>query len=291
MTNVKFINTQELFALSQSNKSFIIIDTRSEETYLKEHIPNAINMPEIFSYLSTSTNEGFDHLNKTFTELFGKAGLTGKEQVVFYDEALNTDFGRACRGAFLLHYFKYPRILILNGSFQIWKELGLPVEKRFLKVNAHISMNNKINKGLMVDAVELFRSLSDSCIVTLDVRDINEWIGEVASPSSQEDGLRKGRIPGARWIEWRRFMKLGQFGYIFKSPKEVLAECHSAGIVQTDTIYIYCYKGSRAALVYFILIHAGFKNVHVYFSSWYEWAQCLNMPVEQKLSKALGRSS
>lgn len=285
MHNIEFVSTLELFKLTQSNNSLILIDTRSEAEYRKGHLPNAIHMPAIFSYLSSSTSEGMKQLEKTFIDLFGKAGLSGKEHVVFYDDALNTDFGRACRGAFLLLYFKYAYISILNGGFQTWKAMKLPIDTEDSKANEKCFVAKEKELKLIVDIPQLLQALSDLQVIILDVRDTSEWIGQTAAPGFTESELCKGRIPGAYWIEWRRFIKSAHYGYVFKNPEEILAECFSAGISQNDNIYLYCYRGARAALVYFALMQAGFKNVSIYFASWHEWAQCSNVPVEEGFPK------
>ncbi len=38
--------------------AIVPIDTRSPEAYAAGHLPGAINMPEIFTFLATSTPEG-----------------------------------------------------------------------------------------------------------------------------------------------------------------------------------------------------------------------------------------
>ena len=83
-------------------------------------------------------------------------------------------------------------------------------------------------------------------IALLDVRDVDEWIGESSSPYGKDFCPRKGRIPGAVWLEWYRMMKPTAEGPRFKSKDEILAECATVGISETTPVYLYCFKGARA---------------------------------------------
>jgi 3-mercaptopyruvate sulfurtransferase SseA len=73
-------------------------------------------------------------------------------------------------------------------------------------------------------------AVHDTHVAILDVRDVDEWIGESSSPYGRDYCPRKGRIPGARWIEWYRMMKPTPAGQRFKSRDEILAECATVGI-------------------------------------------------------------
>jgi thiosulfate/3-mercaptopyruvate sulfurtransferase len=80
----------------------IPIDTRDPESFAAGHIPGAVNAHDIFTYLATSTPEGQRELQTKFTEVFGNAGLSGKELAVVYEQSMNTGFGQSCRGYYLL---------------------------------------------------------------------------------------------------------------------------------------------------------------------------------------------
>src|SRR5438105_1646466 len=110
------IEPAELSALL-STEPVVIIDTRSPEEYAVSHIPGAVNIRDIFSYLSTSTPEGLEAMQSMFAELLGAAGLSGQELAVIYEDTMNTGFGQSCRGYFLLKYLGYPRVSILHGGY------------------------------------------------------------------------------------------------------------------------------------------------------------------------------
>jgi thiosulfate/3-mercaptopyruvate sulfurtransferase len=65
-----------------------------------------------------------------------------------------------------------------------------------------------------------------------------------------------------------------------KSALEVQAECATAGIAPSDTVFLYCFKGARASNSFLALKQAGFTDVRMYFGSWNEWSRDPALPIE-----------
>ena len=80
----EFLTTVEELSESLYRDDIVIIDTREPEDYIVEHIPGAINIYEIFSYLTTKENGGYESMRKTFSKLFGNAGISTNKKVVAY---------------------------------------------------------------------------------------------------------------------------------------------------------------------------------------------------------------
>jgi thiosulfate/3-mercaptopyruvate sulfurtransferase len=57
-----------------------VIDTRDPDVYAKGHLPGAVNLREIFTYLATSDPDGLAAMKGKLDEAFGAAGLSGKER-------------------------------------------------------------------------------------------------------------------------------------------------------------------------------------------------------------------
>jgi thiosulfate/3-mercaptopyruvate sulfurtransferase len=257
----------------------VIIDTRDADTYAAGHLPGAVNMREIFTFLATSTAEGLGALKSTFAEHFGAVGLSGAETAVFYEDALNSGYGQSCRGYYLLTWLGYPKIKVLNGGFSAWTAKGLPVSTTAAAPAAASFPANLAMADVMLTKDDVAAALGTAAVL-LDVRDIDEWTGESSSPYGKDFAPRKGRLPGAKWIEWYRFMKPSAQGPVFKSPLEVQAECATAGIAPDDTVYLYCFKGARASNSFLALKQAGFSDVRMYFGSWNEWSRDDALPIE-----------
>jgi len=278
MSEPVLITPDELSTLMTTDK-VVLIDTRDADAYAGGHLPGAVNLREIFTFLATSTAEGLMALKQTFADSFGGAGLSGEETAVLYEESMNSGFGQSCRGYFLLSWLKYPKIRILHGGIAAWKAAGLPVDTAAAAPVGKTFPLPDTTASLMVTKDEMLAAL-DSDVVLLDVRDVDEWIGESSSPYGKDYAPRKGRIPGARWIEWYRFMKPSAAGPMFKSPDEILADCRSAGISPKDPVFLYCFKGARASNTYVALKEAGFSDVRMYFGSWNEWSREPGLPIE-----------
>ena len=260
----------------------VIIDTRDAEAYASEHIPGSVNLREIFTYLATSTPEGLEDLKQSFTSQLGAVGLSGKETAVFYEDSLNSGYGQSCRGYFLLTWLGYPKIQVLNGGLSAWKAAGLPTTKEITTPVCTTFPFNASGADVMVTLEEVMKKLGSNTVL-MDVRDVDEWIGDSSSPYGKDFAPRKGRLPGAKWVEWYRFMKPSGVGPVFKSPDEIRAECSTAGIKSSDEIILYCFKGARASNTYLALKQAGFNNVKMYFGSWNEWSRNPSLPIETGL--------
>ncbi len=275
------ISPKELFDSMSSDQ--VIIDTRDPESYAAGHLEGAVNIHDIFTYLATSSPEGMAELTSKFSEEFGACGLDGIKTAVLYEESMSTGFGQSCRGYFLLSYLGYPSTRVLHGGIQAWREENLPISTEEIIPTAADFPVDAINASLMLDADQMKQALDDPSIALLDVRDIDEWIGESSSPYGIDFCPRKGRIPGAVWIEWYRLMKPTPSGPMIKSKNEVLAECATVGITVDTPVYIYCFKGARASNSFLALKEAGIKDVRIYFGSWNEWSRNDGLPIEEGL--------
>ncbi len=258
----------------------VVIDTRAPEDYAAGHIPGAVNIREIFSYLATSTPEGVAAMQQTFAGLLGAAGLSGPEHAVFYEDAMNNGYGQSCRGYFLLKYLGYPNVSILHGGLKAWTDAGLPLTTEASLPEAKTFPLNA-DESLMVTTAAMLKSLDDPSIVKLDVRDWDEWVGESSSPYGKDFTPRKGRIPDAVLIEWYTLMKPASDVPVFKSNEEIKEIAAKVGITADSSVNIYCFKGARASNACVALNEAGIKNVKIYFASWNEWSRDLSLPIEE----------
>ncbi|MBH8611799.1 MULTISPECIES: sulfurtransferase [Pseudomonas] len=263
----------------------VLIDTRDAASYAEAHLPGAVNIHEIFTYLATTTPEGLTALNDVFIQAFAKAGLSGREVALVYEQSMTTGFGQSCRGYVLLRYLGYPRdkIKILHGGYSAWRNAGLPsTSEASVPAPATFPSTNG-ERSLFVNLDEMKRIVATPNIVKLDVRDVDEWIGESSSPYGKDFCPRKGRIPGSVWLEWYRMMKPTAQGPMFKSPSEILAECATVGIGPDTPVVVFCFKGARASNTFVALEEAGIRNVRLYLGSWNEWSRDLTLPIEEGL--------
>lgn len=279
MTDNILISPSQLQQMSESLPT-VIIDTRSPDAYAAGHIPGAVNLHDIFTFLATSSKEGLEELRGKFAEAFGAAGLSGEELAIIYEDSMNTGFGQSCRGYFLLQFLGYPKAAILHGGYQAWIAEGLPTSTDTPSPEAKSFPVEESAASVMLTKDDMLAALDDNGIVKLDVRDVDEWVGTSSSPYGIDFCPRKGRIPGAVWLEWYRMMKPGEEVPVFKSKEELQAECATVGISPDTTVYLYCFKGARASNTFVALKEAGVKDVRLYFGSWNEWSRDPELPIE-----------
>jgi thiosulfate/3-mercaptopyruvate sulfurtransferase len=279
MSGKVLVTPAELSELSKS-EPIVVIDTRDPATYAAGHIPGAVNIHDIFTYLATSTPEGVAAMREKFAGVFGAAGLSGKETAVVYEQSMNTGFGQSCRGYVLLSYLGYPKMKILHGGYAAWTAAGLPTTTDVPAPAPKSFPLDSAAMGILVDLQAMKAAVADPNIVKLDTRDVDEWIADSSSPYGKDFCPRKGRIPGARWIEWYRMMKPSAAGPMFKSRDEILAECATVGVTPTTPVVLYCFKGARASNTLVALKEAGIENVTLYFGSWNEWSRDPSLPIE-----------
>lgn len=280
MNDRVLISPAELVAMTKSEK-VVLIDTRDAASFAEAHIPGAVNIHEVFTYLATSTPEGLAALRDTFAAAFGRAGLSGKETAVIYEQSMATGFGQSCRGYVLLRYMGYPKIRVLHGGYTAWRAVGFPSATEIIAPTARTFPVRPDTGRVLMDLQTMKAAVADRTIIKLDVRDVDEWIGESSSPYGKDFCPRKGRIPGAVWIEWYRMMKPTPGGQMFKSREEILAECATVGITPDTPVVVYCFKGARASNTFIALEEAGIKNVSLYFGSWNEWSRDPSLPIEE----------
>ena len=197
---------------------------------------------------------------------------------------MNSGFGQSCRGYYLLDHAR-----LSQGQGAAWR-------LRRLGRRGPAGHDRRADAGerprfaivpeagdILIDAKTMLAAVGKPGIALLDVRDVDEWIGESSSPYGKDYCPRKGRIPGAVWLEWYRMMKPTAEGPRFKSKDEILAECATVGITPNTPVYLYCFKGARASNTFLALKNAGVKDVRMYFGSWNEWSRDPSLPIEEGL--------
>ena len=278
MKNI-LISPEEAYPLIHAGTA-LFIDVRDAEFYKLEHIGNAVNIPDIFYFLSKSSDEGLNELETHFQKCFSEAGAGDPLLFIFYEDSLTKRYCGACRGYWLSQFLGHGNARILYGGLDAWKANGFPVESGKSQPKP-VGFTVKRNTAFLATKKDVLDAVENPDIKLLDDRDADEWNAESSSPYGKDFAPRMGRIPGAVWIEWRLFMETREGFPAFKSAEEIRALCAEQGILTDDEVIIYCFKGARASNTFVALKLAGFKHVRVYFASWNEWSRDPSLPIEQ----------
>jgi len=281
LKNKVLISAKELIGFS-SAETFAIIDTREQAEYVKGHIPGAVNIHRIFTYLATEDNGGLETLSQTFVKEFSAAGISNKDFIVIYEDTFNNGYGQSCRGYFILKYMGHENVSILHGGFAAWQQEGYEITVE-IPVKPKTEFKPNINNNIVVTKEQMKEAIEKKEVVILDCRDKDEWTGENSSPYGKDFCPRKGRIPGAVWLEWHLLMNNNSGIPLFRSNEEILEQCQQVGITPQSEVIVYCFKGSRASNTIVALQQAGIKNVKNYFASWNEWSRDFSLPIDNSI--------
>jgi thiosulfate/3-mercaptopyruvate sulfurtransferase len=269
------------------------IDVRDPNIYAEGHLKNAVNAYDFFTYLlPTSTKDDTDQMKKYFEKRFGELGITGKEHVIVYEQSMNNQYGASGRGFFILKYLKHPNVSALEGGIdaliqteggaqQITKELPTITACQYNGQDTDQTSYQMAGRDEVLQIVKNKRPNTH----LLDVRDADEWNGLSSSPYGADFTPRKGRIPNSVWIEWYQFHELdNEKNVVKRKPTEqIQALMKEKHIQNNDEIIVYCFKGSRAAVVLMSLKQAGYNNVKNYFASWNEWSRDMQLPIDDQI--------
>ncbi|PWH12906.1 MAG: sulfurtransferase [Anaerolineae bacterium] len=281
--NDYIIEVDELKAL-QNTQPLVVLDTRDPDDYEETHLPNAIHLYDIFTYLCTRGNGGLPAMVAHFTRILSKIGLKPTDTVVVYEDAMDNGYGRSCRGWTILKYLGVEKVYVLHGGLRAWLKAGYPTTQEVPETES-VPFTPILGADHIITAEEVVAAIDNPDIQIVDCRDYAEWIGANSSPYGYDYCPRKGRIPNAKWLEWYRMMKIRDGIPWFKSPQEILEVCDSAGITPEKPVYLYCFKGARTSNMYIALKLAGFPVVKNYFGSWNEWSRDFSLPIEEGYPK------
>jgi len=180
----------------RGGKPPVIVDTRSPSEYAEAHIPGAVNVHDIFTYLSSSTPEGLAEMRAHFADVFGKAGIDSDETVVFYEGGMGAGFGQSCRGHFMLAYLGHEDAYVLHGGLQAWRAEGRPVTDIAPRIKPKTFELSESGLDMIVGKDYVLAEIDKDRVTLLDVCDVDEWVGTSSSPYGKDFVPRKGRLPG-----------------------------------------------------------------------------------------------
>lgn len=279
-THTNLLSPANALALQKSGDA-LIIDVRDGDDYASEHIAGAISIPQMFYHLSKTADEDLEEAKTLFQSLFREAGVTAETFVILYEDGMASRFGGSFRGWWWLNFFGHDKAAVLDGGYKEWVAEGLPVDD--VEVTREPSdFTITLNESVLARRDDVLAAIDDPNVVLLDNRDAREWFCEGSSPYDTEEkdfSPRRGRIPGATWVEWTDLMDDSE-SPTFRTEEEIRAIMKERGVEPDDDVIIYCFKGSRASNTFAALKYAGFTKLRNYLGSWYEWAADDSLPIE-----------
>ncbi|MCC5928748.1 MAG: sulfurtransferase [Cyclobacteriaceae bacterium] len=257
------------------NSNLVIVDTRFKlgnpeygiMEYGKGHIPGAIYL-DLEKDLSAPLQQhggrhplpGLDAL----LHIVENTGIQNSSHVVIYDDAAGMYAGRFW---WLLKYAGHSDAQVLDGGWQEWNKLELPLDQRIPLVEKTKYIPD-IKHDMLVSMQYVREKMSHNGTVLIDARAPDRYLGlhEPIDPKA-------GHIPGAINKPFSENLQDGKF----KTASALYQQYKD--LESTSEIIMYCGSGVSAVHNIIALDEAGIGQVKLYAGSWSDWISYEENPV------------
>jgi len=241
------------------------------ERYRASHLPGAVFADlgrDLSGAVTPTTGRHPLPEPEAFAEWLRTAGVNDGAQVVAYDDATGMF---AARLWWMLRWLGHDDVAVLDGGFNRWRALGLPVTTAVPNVGkGTFTARSRPDCALAADAAQA--AARDPSQRVIDARAAERYRGEV-EPIDRV----AGHVPGAR--NHPSSTLLGADG-LFLPPDELRRALLATldGVAPGRTV-AYCGSGVTACHVLLAMEHAGLRGGRLYPGSWSEWTRDPARPV------------
>ena len=173
---------------------------------------------------------------------------------------------------FTLEYFGLPRVSLLDGGIDAWRESGRALEHTTPNVSRGAVTLRPVASRL-VDATWLSANLQNPAVAVLDARVPEFFSGLYPSNTTNP---RPGRVPGARNVPFSWLT--GELS-MFRNRDKLAALFEKAGVSKGTKVVTYCHVGMQASALYLAARLLGY-DAAVYDGSFEEWSKRTEFPVQ-----------
>jgi len=256
--------------LRRGDGGALVIDARRADAYTRGHIPGAVHLTTYDIFVPGTRPAELAAFRTDLAQRYAAVGVTKERPVVVYED----DTGmRAARELWILEYLGHRNARMLHGGVKGWIAAGGALDgAEASPVPASFDADEVTQAAISAD--EVLAMGRAGTIRILDVRDAVEFAGKDHTACC----ARRGRVPGAVWLEWSEL--LDPASGRFRSREEIRAALSVRGVDPGATLVPYCHRGARSANTYYALRHAGCASVRNYIGSFHDWSARSDLPVE-----------
>lgn len=266
------ISTSQLFE-NLDHPELIILDCRFDladpqrgfSDYQAGHIPGSLYADldrDLSGKITPHTGRHPLPEPEVFLDKLASWGIHPGVQAVMYDTTCGTF---AARLWWLLKFYGFPRVTLLDGGFQAWVSHSLPIKTGLdAGTPAPGKPSLRPDPGMVVSASEVERIRRDPAYRLIDARSPERFRGEMEPIDPVA-----GHIPSAV----NRFTGENlQADGLFKKPEILKSEFERllGGVSPRNTV-VYCGSGVSSCHHLVAMEHAGLAGARLYVGSWSEW--------------------
>lgn len=249
---------------SPDSRQTIVLDCRSREKYQAGHIPGAywVDVPAWSKAFGNGTDaEGW-------AKRLGELGLRPDAEIVTYDDSRSN---AAARIWWILRYWGYSKVRLLNGGWIGWQAAKLPVSTEAPPPLPPVVVQLRPRKEVFAAKEQVLECLGKPSCQIVDARSEDEYCGKTKLSK------RGGAMPKAKQLEWSDL--LDEKTHRFKPASELRRLFAEAGIDLTQPTITYCQAGGRSSVMAFALELMGAREVRNYYAGWAEWGNAEDTPI------------
>jgi thiosulfate/3-mercaptopyruvate sulfurtransferase len=235
--------------------SVTILDLRQPEDFELGHIPDAVNIWRTDIDNDSALYQGMMASKEIIEELFSRKGIGSGQFLILYDGRGSCE---AARLWWILNYYGYNHMAILDGGIDAWKSMGPISIKEPVHKSASFRLPVNPRTETLITLSELSQLDQNNDVLLVDARTFDEYSGKIIKNGASVGG----RIPGSIHLDWVN--AVDQQSKRFKSLDELKAAYKPLlGNDPERRLVVYCHSGVRSAHTFFVLTELlGYKNVH-----------------------------
>ena len=260
------------------DENLVILEFGNAQSYLVEgHIPGArLTEKEQWRMMDEKTGALIHKSIEDYEEMFRKWGINNTSQVVIYYKGNNkNEILGAVYAYWIFHLLGFEKVGILDGGWTAWIKKNYPVSFDEPEVKTG-NFKARYNAYKEVDWKYVYENIGK--IPIIDGRRPEFYFGIGKFPAAKKYGHIPCSVPFS-WEWWIKKDKETNKLYI-DFPRYAKDSLANQGIDKEDEVILFCFGGTGAAFIYWVMDVLGYKGMRVYDASKREW-EYLNLPLNR----------